>query len=383
MLFALLAFAMPAMGSEVEPSDSVAIAERTLLRERFDRLSCAAADSLLRTPLTNDEGLIAWEVSLQLAALAEMLAATHDTLYAARFVRLADAVAAARDSEQARIDELRHRASRAWGSTKYSQGKHGVWAVHTGLIAAPLAQFVAVVRADADLARIFAPAAERYLKVADEALHYHDSEFQPGPAPDEGRMLWFGESLPFNQQAVVGRAWLFLDLASGDPRCQVRATLLARFLSHRLRLTSDSAYAWPYRSPLRQASVDYEDVSHAALSADFMVLCSERGLVLTAEDLRRLERTFLNHVLVDGNRVADTIDGSVASGLYAGEALLWGRLARHSPAVRDRLLALYHAGVLPCARPGMELLGIAHLYAACSSGGRPSLVSEDTDADQR
>jgi hypothetical protein len=34
----------------------------------------------------------------------------------------------------------------------------------------------------------------------------------------------------------------------------------------------------------------FEDISHAAINVNFMVLCSEHGILFTREDLARLEK---------------------------------------------------------------------------------------------
>jgi hypothetical protein len=338
--------------------------ERARLSERFRTLNVALFDSTLRTPISNDQGQLAWQVSFHLQALVEMLETTHDTLYASQFVRLADAVAAERDDQHQRVDEIRHHMLKGWGSRKYSMNHRTVWTVHTGLIVAPLAQFAALVRRNPAWAARYGAAAQRCLQIARESMASHDREFRPGPGPDEGRMLWFAESLPFNQQSVVGRAWLFIDAASESPPYQDRLARLARHLRQHMQRQPDSSLVWGYWVTLGELPTDREDISHGALGADFLVLCAEAGIGFTAADRRALERTFLQHVVKPDGRIAANVGGDGPLSAPTEAILLWGRLARHHSGVRDALLRLYHSDTFKSVSPQSELLGLAFLVAS-------------------
>lgn len=339
-------------------------AERAALEQRFRALSAALLDSTLQTPISNDQGQLAWQVSLHLSALVELLEATRDTTYASQFVRLADAVAAARDDRHQRADMVRHRVLKGWGARKYSKNVRTVWAVHTGLICGPLAQFAALVRRTPAWSDRYGSAAQRCLQTAREAMRTHDSEYQPGPGPDEGRVLAFGQCLPFNQLSVVGRAWLFIDAASDPPPYRERLSQMARFLRRHLKLTPDSSLVWGYWVTLGELPTDREDISHGALSADFMTLCAASGIEFTNADRRGVERSLLDHILQPDGRVAATVGGDGPLSTPTAAILLWGRLARHEPRVRDALLRLYHDESYRSGSRHQELLGLAHLIAS-------------------
>jgi hypothetical protein len=368
MLIAWLGGCAAAPGTRAAPA---AAAERDLLLRRFEALNAALLDSTLRTPASNEQGQLAWQVSFQMTALVTMLEATRDTAYAAQLVRLADAVAQARDDRQGRVDEIRHHVLKGWGARKYSMGQRTVWAVHSGLIAAPMAEFAAAVRREPAWAARYGGAADRLLGVAGEAMSTHRSEYSSGPGPDEGRLLWFRESLPFNQQSIVGRAWLAIDGARGtDPADRGRLPALARFLRHHLRLRPDSTWIWSYWVPLNDPVTDLEDISHAGHSADFLVRCVEAGVEFTPADLRALERTFLRNVIQPGDSLAATVGGEPPRQAPTTAVLLWGRLARHSPKVRDALLRLYRSGSFRVESRHVELLGLAYLIAALPADSR-------------
>jgi hypothetical protein len=343
-------------------------ADRDWFIQRFDEVIVPQVEQSLANPRTNDQGGIAWGTSYQLAALAEMLDATRDPKYADLFVKLAQQVADARDDRHERRDVIRDKILPAWGSTKYSGGKHYVWAVHTGMIAEPLAQFAAVVRGDKKLSAKYRQAADEFLVVAERAIAAHDDQYREGPGPDEGYLygLWLKHHLPLNQQNAPARAWIRIDDATGKHAHRERVQRLAHFFKNRLRTTEDGAYVWDYSPPLDGPGTGFEDISHAAINADFMVLCYEHGIVFTHEDLARLEKTLLTKVIVSDDTIADNVGNTAGTNSFAAQVLRWGRLAKHSPAVCQRLVALYRAGKLEAM--GTNAQGIALIVSGLSAG---------------
>jgi hypothetical protein len=255
---------------------------------------------------------------------------------------LSDWIAAARDDQHNSRDEVRDRVLPAWGSTNYSKGRRYVWAVHTGVIAAPMARFAAIVSHDSALTNRWGQDAARLLRVAEEAVAAHDDEFREGPRPDEGHVYcpYLKKHLPLNMQNALALAWLAIDDATNVPKHRERITRLAQFLRHRLRPMEDGSCAWAYWPALEGATESFEDISHAAINVDFMVRCFEHDLVFTQADLGRLEKTLLTRVVVADDRISNTVGGGQRSNTYSSAVLRWGRLARHSIAVHDRLLRL-------------------------------------------
>lgn len=310
--------------------------------ERFDQLVFPAVEAAIRQSGTNLGGNIAWGQAYQLAALVEMFEATRDPKSAQQIVTLSDWIAAARDDRHNFRDEVRDRVLPAWSSTGYSKGKRYVWAVHTGVIVAPMARFAAIVRRDPALTKRWGKDADRLLKVAEEAVAAHDDEFREGPRPDEGYVYcpYLKKHLPLNMQNALAEAWLAIDDANKTPKYRERITRLAQFLKNRLRPMADGSYVWAYWPPLAGTSDSFEDISHAAINVDFMVRCFEHNLVFQPEDLARLEKTLLTRVLVADDRISDTVGGGEKFNTYRSAVLRWGRLSRHSDAVRDRLTQL-------------------------------------------
>ena len=346
--------------------------DRAWMMERFDQIIIPAVEKAARQPVTDQGGEIAWGDSYQLSALVEMLDATRDPKYAPLIVKLSDWIARSRDDRQGLRDEVRGHVVTAWGSTNYSKGIRYAWAVHTGMIVAPMARFAAVVRSDNTLKARWEADADRLLKIAQEAVSVHDDEFREGPGADEGYVYcpYLKKHLPLNMQNALARAWLAIDDATKTPKHRERVMRLARFLKNRLRPMADGSYVWAYWPPLEGAAESFEDISHASINVDFMVLCSEHDIVFTREDLARLEKTLLKRVLLADDRISDSVGGGGSFKKHLPAVLLWGRLGRHFPAVRDRLIQFSRVPGLDRESTALPL-GIAYLSLPSISPGEP------------
>lgn len=346
--------------------------DRTSLRERFDQIIIPAVEKAVRQPVTDQGGEIAWGESYQLAALVEMLDATREPKYAELVVKLSDWIANSRDDRRGLRDEVRDQVVPAWGSTNYSKGTRYAWAVHTGMIVAPMARFAAVVRSDPALTARWGADADRMLKIAEEAVAVHQGEYREGPGADEGYVYspYLKKHLPLNMQNALARAWLAIDDATRTPKHRERVTRLARFLKNRLRPMEDGSYVWAYWPPLEGATDSFEDISHATINVDFMVLCFEHDIVFTRDDLARLEKTLFKCVLLADDRVSDTVGGGDKFNKYSSAVLKWGRLGRHFPAVREHLSAFSRSPGLDRETTALPL-GIAYLSLPPASSGKP------------
>lgn len=357
-----LAIVCGAFGVVLPASIARAAATNSEFVARFDAIIIPAVAKSIRQPPTQQGGQIAWGESYQLSALVEMFAATRDSKYAPLIVQLCDWMVKSRDDRQQLRDEFRGRIVNAWSSTNYSQGKRYAWAVHTGMIAAPMARFAAVVRQDPALRRTWGEDASRILQAAGEAVAVHDTDYRPGPGDNEGHLysLYLKKHLPLNMQNALARAWLAIDDANDSPKYHERIARLAQFLKNRLRAMSDGSYVWAYWPPLEGRAESFEDISHAAINVDFMILCRESNIVFGAEDLVRLERTLLQRVLLADDRVCDTVGGGDKFNKYPAAVLRWGRLGRHFPAVHERLVRYIRSPALG-SEPSALPMGFAYL----------------------
>lgn len=344
---------------------SAAVAEQSrggeTFRTRFDQLTAkAVASAVSKVPL-DDGGQLAWGESYLLSALVEMFALSHDSAHAAQIVALGDWIDRARDDRHGRRDEIRQRVLPAWSSARYSKGRRFTWAVHTGMIAAPLARFAAIVRSDNTLRTRWGQDADRLLRVAREAVAAFDEDYRPGPGPDEGHVYcpYLAKPLPLNMQNALARAWLAIADADGAPAYRERVTRLANFFRHRIRTEKDGSDTWAYWPPLTGANDTFEDISHASINVDFMVLCHEHGIVFRREDLERVGATFRQHVMLANDQIGDHLGVNRKFNTHRDAVLRWGRLAQHLPDVRARLVS---ALALPGLRDSAaEPLGLALL----------------------
>jgi len=115
--------------------------ERDRFTKRFDKLIVPQVESVVTKPGDNLQGTFAWNTSYYLSGLVEMLDATRDPKYAVLFIKLGRWVVNGRDDRHDRRDVYRERVVRAWGSTKYTKGKHYTYAVHTGRYAPGVLQW--------------------------------------------------------------------------------------------------------------------------------------------------------------------------------------------------------------------------------------------------
>lgn len=331
------------------------------LHTRFDQITAKAVANTLRKAPLDDGGRLAWGESYLLSALVERFASSHDVTHAAQIVALGDWIDRARDDHHERRDEIRDRVMPAWSSAHYSKGKRYTWAVHTGMIAAPLARFAAIVRSEDALRKRWGQDADRLLRVAQEAVAAFDEDYRPGPGPDEGHVYcpYLAKPLPLNMQNSLARAWLAIADATGAPAYRERVTRLANFFRNRIRTERDGTATWAYWPPLSGVNETFEDISHASINVDFMVLCHEHGIVFGREDLARVSATLRLHVMLADDQIGDHLGLNRKFNTHRDAVLRWGRLARHQPEVRDRLV---HSLKLPGLRDSTaEPLGLALL----------------------
>jgi hypothetical protein len=328
-------------------------------------------------PLEAQPGVCAWGEAHLLWAYILQYEATGDLKYLHTLVTRFDRMLGLRDNRNGRLDVKRGRVMPAWGSVLFSAGQYTAFLCHAGNIIFPAACFVRLVYADPALGTEFGATARRYEQSLRETIDAYDNEWHDGPDPMEGYFtdvsLW-DKNLPLNQQNLLGRAMLELGVATQDSRYLDRVRRLAVFLKRRMKHGPTGAYVWPYYAPLETPDdfTEGEDISHAAVNADFAWMCNRHGIVFDQEDMQRLARTLLDVVhrpLADvGGDWADLVCGQGA-GANGVVACYWGRLATHRPEVTTALRRYYFTRQPPITGP-LAMLSLAMIGWAENAGAQ-------------
>ncbi len=328
----------------------------------------------------NDQGTLAWGESYLMAAYAAEFRATGDPHWLDKLADHAWHVLQQRDDYRG-VTEYDGSSGPCWRATKYSPAGQGYcWVVHSGMIAWPMVEFVVLVGEHPELADRVAfdgvstlgQMADLFLAAVEETVAWHDPQWHLGPAPNQGFYAGdpnatflpavAGKALPLNQMDAMGRTLVQLWKATGEVDYLDKAVRLGNTLRAALELDGAGAWVWNYWGDAYSAPG--EDVSHGAISVDFARRLHEVGLVFDEEDMRRFGRTFMEHVYVDEDTLADHVggpEGGVDGGSFVGQLGRWVALSPWVPSlyavVRNWYDAHYAAGV----GAGAYLLGWALL----------------------
>jgi hypothetical protein len=181
--------------------------------------------------------------------------------------------------------------------------QYAEFAVHGGMITAPMVQFAAMVKNSPDLQATYGAIADRYADfVREEIVPRWDPYFRAVGAnrgtyvfPDDGSTVIPRNSLPHNHYLALGRAIVWLSQVDESPALEERAAKLANMFKSKLKVVSGGAFVWHYTD--RLLSGDYnpnraaEDVSHANVDVGFAVAAQQAGIVFTTTDIRRFATT--------------------------------------------------------------------------------------------
>ena len=254
---------------------------------------------------------LAWSESYILNGFVSAYEATEDTLFLSRLCEHAQNIFLIRDDFRGIKDEIRGRLMHAWSSTQYTNGKNYAWIVHAGMVTFPLARFVYLVHRDETLSEQFGARADFILARIEETVKCFDDSFRHGPEEEEGHYVgdYFDHELPLNQQNALGRTLVTLWLATGDMSYRVKASALAKYFKNRLWYNGRKmAYSWAYSPGNDGSGEDTDDISHAAINADFAFQCYRAGIVFTRKEMRKFAGT-VTRIFASGDSVSVLIDG--------------------------------------------------------------------------
>ncbi|MBM7789822.1 hypothetical protein [Tenggerimyces flavus] len=266
-----------------------------------------------------------------------------------------------------------------------------VFPVHTGQLCYPMAAFVRIIKRDPALNAnpTYSAKADAYKEAVDAAIAYHEREYWTN-TDGWGSYKWIketpvpcdGSNQPLNQCNTLGAASAELFRATGDAAYRPRVVGLAKAMRENLELAG-STYRWHYWSiraavyngwtatgytaqdissytQTMSASRQYEDISHGAINAEFVVAAYRAGLAYTATDMTRLGATYATNVRNGATGAHLTVAGTGTAGSgYIQQVPRWMPTGAFNTAVLPHALAVTRAQALQPTQ-GSYVLGFAY-----------------------
>ncbi|MCX5759024.1 MAG: hypothetical protein NTU83_11060, partial [Candidatus Hydrogenedentes bacterium] len=323
---------------------------------RYDELFMGGnLDNALKT-VSNDSGGIAWDLSYRMMSLNDMYRVTGDVKYLRANLRCIQAVLAVTDDKIGK-QLFTGRVVAAWGCDKYAKRGRAVFAVHTGIITAPMFEFLLLARDNAGFKAEIGDAFQAILKGAVDALAVHDRQWRDGPEAGAGHYIGMDQEdnlenkpLPGNRLSAMGWALWRSWQVSDNTVHRDRALAIGRYIKNRLYKSPDGAYYWAYWLTLEpvteeraRENVSGEDSSHAGLTMALPLALARDGQVFTPDDLKRVGKMVLNGIarLGGGILIGSVTGDPKANPGYVGHAVNWLSFAEAEPGVRDAVLPFY------------------------------------------
>ncbi|GEB11729.1 hypothetical protein SAMN05421671_4590 [Pimelobacter simplex] len=285
------------------------------------------------------------------------------------------------------------------GTTSLEQ-RYSAFSGHTGQIAYPIAMFARLVlRGDLASAQgvPLKSVAIDYLARVRRAVAFHDPEWRFATLSNGhvgGDYAWpYGAPVPFdglvqplNLSHAMGQ--LLAELYRIDRTPAFRPRINAMVRTFRVCATEvGTAWKWPYwpthselyngyaavsgRSEYTTAypaTRHIEDISHGAISVEFLAAAARAGTEAGALDTSRLVATYLNHVKAGTSTAYLRVDGTTpATESQAAQAGRWLSLAQWGSTIVGHVEAVYRAMSLAPASPS-HLSGIAYVAWARNQG---------------
>jgi len=332
-------------------------------------------------------GGAAWGLAYAMAALNVLYEATGEVAYLEYLGRIIENLFAKRDDKLAQqygeagyVDYARGRVLKAWGTGHYTGGRHTCHLVHAGMLLYPMADFVRIVRAGGPKTSHLRAQADRIMSQIEETIHEFDDEWRNGPQPNMGYYVDVrGKVLPNNWQSAMGRVFVIMAEVTGDAGYRDKATRIAHYIKSKLtRVVEGDYYVWAYSQPGPEGPAGSgEDISHAAITAHFIYVAWEHGIVFTMLDMHRLSRTFTRAIYLGNGQVAAWLGTSRQNDSLGAQCIRWAFLARFDPQVPQMIRAYMAAHPTSGALGGpTAALGFAYLARA------PRLRRADAEAER-
>lgn len=262
------------------------------------------------------------------------------------------------------------------------------FAVHSGMIAAPLVEFYQTVRRNSALSDYMAQA-EKYRGVAEDAWAFHRDEirFSSGFAsvviPRGTPVRADGCAVPHNQAATLGRLGSGLGWASNMSNASASARAIFKSLMSDMRPVAAGGVTWPYNwtqsdlyrgfsansdvstyTPVMESAPGPEDVSHGALDVSALIVGHSNNNGVTKTTLDQLRATYRR--LLSTDDFAATVAQGAAQRGGSQSVNLWAEVAPQ-PLLDNPLAIGQLSQVSGSDTPnGGQLLGAARLVRRSS-----------------
>lgn len=295
-------------------------------------------------------------------------------------------------ASNARWTAVAHGTGAPAGGTYGFEPQYYAYAVHTGQISYPLAAFARLVKENPALSKHRRLAAT-FRQAAIDAVAFHDDEWVESGA-DRGDYVWpvgapvpfDGTIQPFNQTQGLGQTMAELHRIEPNEAYANKLTRMVRSWRGDRRLEGEAAVwnYWPtyselYRgwrvgevestyTPAYGASRQAEDVSHAAITVEFLRAAYAAGVEATETDLRNLAATYRDKVSRGADQIWGRVDGATeASTAYIAQIGRWLPIDQYGPGMEEHIRAVYRRAEEPFGG-GSRLLNTAYLVWASVDG---------------
>jgi len=240
--------------------------------------------------------------------------ATGEERFLNLFTRIADSYANQRDSEFGYEDQARGRILKSWSSVIHV--KKGIGSEEhlktgglirtneitlAGLMVFPQTIFANIIRKDSYLNRKYGSAAERYIRVAEEALEEFESEFFVVPGSKMGyySMPYDGRPEPLNHTHAAGAVFANLWAYTGKEDFRQRVERLSNYYKASIHKENNGSYSWGYR-PTPNNFLDHrsEPIWKMRTTILLPIEAYKQNISFSSYDMKALSKTFLNNIVL-------------------------------------------------------------------------------------
>jgi hypothetical protein len=347
---------------------------------RYDELYLGTNLDQALEDVQNDQGALAWGLSYRMLSLNTMYRVTRRPIYLEANKRCVLAAANATDDKRGKI-LWTGAVAPVWGCELYSGRGRAAFAVHTGIIAWPMLEFVRL--ADGIDGLLSESERTEIVRTVMRALAYHDPQWRDGPGEGEGHYIGKDQEpvcedrpLPGNRLSAMGLALWESWLLDEHETHRDRARALGRYFQNRLAVGTDGAYYWSYWLPesrvvgtVNRLEIQGEDLSHGGLTVQLAFTLAAANEVFEREDLARFARTATEgFARLKGGVLLGSVNGDPASNpAYVGGATAWLALADSHPEV-GRSIVEHYVRYVPTPPP-LELARLIE-HRAIEARGR-------------